>query len=179
MAKTWNTISKDLLFSSPFFELYKEKCETFTGKTLDAYYRMELGDWVQVIAITKEDQCVLIRQYRHGSKDTQLEIVGGVVENGEDPQLAAVRELAEETGYASENWSLLAKTRPNPAIQNNYMYTYLALDAEKVSDQNLDPFEDIEVELYSQESLKELLFSGEITHSLVYMSLLKYYLTRK
>ena len=179
MAKTWNTISKDLLFSSPFFELYKEKCETFTGKTLDGYYRMELGDWVQVIAITKEDQCVMIRQYRHGSKDTHLEIVGGVVEKGEDPKLAAIRELQEETGYASNNWSLLAKTQPNPAIQNNHMFTYLALDAERVSEQNLDPFEDIDVELYSHEDLKRMLLAGDVTHSLVCMSLLKYFLTRK
>lgn len=175
MSDTWKTLAKDLLFQSPFFELYKEKVETFGGKTMDAYYRMELGDWVQVVAEDEAGKLVMIKQYRHGSKDTHIEIVGGAIDKGEDPLEAAKRELLEEVGYESDEWEQLAITRPNPAIQDNRMFSYVAKNAKEVAEQDLDPYEEIDVVLYSKEEVKEMISKNEIDHSLILMSLMLYF----
>lgn len=178
MLKIWKTLSKNLEYGSPFFELFVEKVETFGGKVMDSYYRMELGDWVQVIAVDESDQMIMIKQYRHGNKKTHLEIVGGAVDKGEDVLLAAKRELLEETGYESSDWTKIAESSPNPAIQNNVMHTYLAKSAKKVAEQNLDPYEEIDLVLFSHDEVKKMLVKNEIDHSLVMMSLLKYYSLR-
>lgn len=172
--KVWKTLGKKEIFKCPFFTLFSEKCETFQNKVLDNYYRMELGNWVQVVVETEDDQILLIRQYRHGDKTEHIEIVGGVCDPGEDPLDAAKRELLEEAGYASEHWVLLGSSKPNPAIQNNTMFSYLAKNARKVSEQNLDPYEDIEVFHIAKRDLKEYLLTGNVKHSLVLMSLYWY-----
>lgn len=172
--KVWKTLEKKEVFKCPFFTLFSEKCETFQKKTLNDYYRMELVDWVQVVVETEDDQLLLIRQYRHGDKQEHIEIVGGVCDPGEDPLAAAKRELLEEAGYASENWTLLGSSKPNPAIQNNTMFSYFAKNAKKVSEQNLDPFEDIDVFSIPKADLRDYLLAGNVKHSLVLMSLFWY-----
>lgn len=175
MPKIWKTLEKTSLLKSPFFELFKERVETFHNKIMESYYRMELGDWVQVVARTVEGEYVMIEQYRHGNKKMHLEIVGGAVDPGEEHLLAAKRELLEETGYEGKDWVLLTESFPNPALQNNKMYTYFADNVKKVSEQALDPYEEIEVVLMSEEQLKEQVNQGNIDHSLILMSLLLHF----
>jgi 8-oxo-dGTP pyrophosphatase MutT (NUDIX family) len=116
--------------------------------------------------VTKNNEAVLIRQYRHGVRDVMWEIPGGVVEDDEDPLEGAKRELLEETGYTSSNIIPLGKFHPNPAIQTNTMYCYLALDAEKVGEQHLDGMEEIEVHLVPLDELIPMIQRGEFLHAL-------------
>ena len=76
-------------------------------------------DWVNVVAVTPEGKIVLVRQFRFGSNALSLEVPGGVMEEGEDPIAAGVRELSEETGYGGGKARLLGSVHPNPAIQDN------------------------------------------------------------
>lgn len=128
---------------------------------------IEAVDWVNVIALTPADEVVLIRQYRVGIAKVCLEIPGGMVDEGEDARTAAARELVEETGYTSDNWRLLGTVSPNPAIQNNYLHTYLALDARRTDAQRLDGSEIVTVETRSLAAVTDALRRGEIEHALV------------
>ncbi len=128
---------------------------------------LDCPDWVNVIPITPDDQVVFIRQFRHGVKEVTLEVPGGMVDAGEDPAAAALRELREETGFAGEAAEDLGYVYSNPAIMNNRTYTYVARDVQLVGELALDPFEQIEVVLYPLAEVPKLLATGAIRHTLV------------
>jgi ADP-ribose pyrophosphatase len=128
---------------------------------------IEAVDWVNVIALTPDERVVLIRQYRIGIEKVCLEIPGGMVDPGEDAEGAAARELVEETGYTARQWQKLGTVAPNPAIMNNYLHSYLALDAERTHEPHLDGSEVISVELVPLADITALLRRGAIEHALV------------
>lgn len=128
---------------------------------------IEAVDWVNVIALTRDERVVLIRQYRVGIEKVCLEIPGGMVDPGEDARTAAARELVEETGYTAPTWHHLASVAPNPAIQNNLLHSFLALDAERTHEQRLDGSEVLAVETVPLRELTARLVRGEIEHALV------------
>lgn len=160
--KPWKVLESS--YFRPRFRI--DKCELGNGNLLDATI-FEFRSWANIVALTKDGQVVMVKQYRHGVCDVLLEFPGGVVEDGEDPIEGARRELLEETGYTSSNITLIGKLYPNPALQTNTLYCYLALDAEKVSGQNLDAGEDIEVHLMPLDELVELAKRGEFPHALM------------
>ena len=128
---------------------------------------LECPDWVNVIPITEDGQVVLIRQYRHGISASTWEVPGGVIDRGEEPLRAAARELQEETGYAAEHVGLLGRVSPNPAIQGNWSYSFLAEGCRFTGARNLDPFEDIEVRLFSRDEIPPMIQREEICNSMV------------
>jgi ADP-ribose pyrophosphatase len=140
------------------------------------FYIIESRDWVNVIPLTADLQVVMVRQYRHGSREVTLEIPGGLLNTGDTPQEAAVRELLEETGYRAEDWTKIGVVSPNPAIFSNRCYTFLARDMKKVCDPLPDQTEDIEVVLVSLSDIPELIRKGEIDHALVITAFYWYFL---
>jgi 8-oxo-dGTP pyrophosphatase MutT (NUDIX family) len=143
-----------------------DQCELPNGMTIDGFV-LEYGDWAMVIALTKQGEVVLVRQYRHGAQKVILELPGGAMEAcDENPLQAARRELMEETGYASDNFVQIGCVSPNPANQTNLIYSFLALDAEKVSDQALDDTEDMEVVLKPLQEVITMAKNSELFQSL-------------
>ncbi|MBX3172549.1 MAG: NUDIX hydrolase [Candidatus Eremiobacteraeota bacterium] len=132
---------------------------------------VEAPDWVNVVARTVDGQYVLVRQIRHGIGAPSLEIPAGMVEPGEDPALAAARELVEETGYEPESIRLLGQVYPNPAFQSNTCFIYLADGCRRVREVSLDDGEEIAVELWSWPALLAAVRSGEIQHALMIAAL--------
>jgi len=144
-----------------------------TGKDHE-FYVIESPDWVNIVAVTDENNIVFIEQFRHGISGTVLEIPGGMIEDGEEPKLSAQRELLEETGYTSEEFIEIGKVHPNPALFDNLCYTFLAKSAKKIKEPEFEGTEDIETILYPSKDIMELIQKGDITHSLVINALFFY-----
>lgn len=128
---------------------------------------LKCPDWVNVIALTPGQEVVLIEQYRHGIDRVTLEIPGGMVDEGEGPVEAAVRELLEETGHAGGEPRILGVTTPNPAFQDNRLTTVLVPDCRLVAEPEGDAHEEIAVRLTPLADIPRLLREGEIHHALV------------
>lgn len=128
---------------------------------------IDAPDWVNVIAHTADDRLVLVNQYRYGIDAFSWEVPGGVIERGEDPVVAGVRELLEETGYAGTNARLLASVHPNPAIMNNRCHLVLVEDCRLVAPPAWDPDEEMETAVVPVEEVYVRARAGGITHSLV------------
>jgi len=124
-------------------------------------------DWVLVIAITPEEQVVFVRQYRHGVREVVLEIPGGIIDAGETPEAAAVRELLEETGYTAERVRVLGRLMPNPAMNSAHFHAVLAEGCRPTVAQSLDPFERIDVVLHPLSEVPAMLRRGELVHAQV------------
>ena len=138
-----------------------------TGRT-HTFYVIESPAWVNIIPLTPDGQIVFIRQYRHGTGEVTLEVPGGMVDpHDAAPADAARREMMEETGYDAETVVDLGSVAPNPAIQNNRCYTYLALDAWEAGPQRLEGAEEVEVVLVDPADVPHLVMSGQISHALV------------
>ena len=171
----WETLSSEYLIRRPWLTARRDVVKLPNGTVNDEFYVLEYPDWVNVIAITKDDRMVMIRQYRHGLRRTSYELVAGVIEDGENPMDAAKRELLEESGYAGGQWQEFMQLCANPSTTNNISHTYLAVGVEKVANQKLDETEDVEVHIMEKETVKQMIYNNEFVQSLMAAPLLKYF----
>ena len=127
-------------------------------------------DWCNVLAITANEEIVFVRQFRFGTDSDTLELPGGVLEPGESPRDAALRELREESGYAPGDPSSvepLLDVQANPALQDTRVHTFLARAvALAPGGTDFDDTEHCELVLVPLRELIARLDAGEITHSL-------------
>ena len=174
--KPWKRVSSRIERSFRIFDLRIDRAVSpRTGKEHE-FYVFESRDWVNIIPVTRDKEVVLIRQYRHGLGDIVLEIPGGIVEKGDAPLDAAIRELKEETGYSPSEMVCLGMAHANPAFLNNRCYSYLALDCFPDGPQDLDDKEDIEIVLKPLADIQKLIRDGEISHSLILAAFYRYYM---
>ena len=162
----WDMQENNLHADCRIFEVRKQRLKRRSDGLEGDFFVLDTNDWVNVLALTPDDKIILVRQFRYGSKEQSLEPPGGVVERGEEPVVAGLRELQEETGYVGEEPKLLGVVRPNAAILSNRCHVILVRNAQKTAELNFDQHEELVTELYPVKELKEMVRRGEITHSI-------------
>jgi 8-oxo-dGTP pyrophosphatase MutT (NUDIX family) len=178
MARGWKRVSSEPFHDHPGFRLLSEGFVSGrTGATIDALV-VDAPHWVSVLPVTSDGQFVLIRQFRFGSNVEELEVPGGLVDPGEDPIVAAARELREETGYRCERITSLGSVSPNPAFMRNRLHYFVAEGCVLEGEQEQDPGEDIAVELHSLASIDALIARGGLDHALAQLAFYRLALLR-
>ena len=162
----WKKLSSTYIHKGPWATLRIDKCEMPSGHIVEDYYVLEYGVWVNAVAITEDNKVLLIHQYRHAVEKVVLEIPGGVVDEGEENVEALRRELLEETGYQFDDFEPICTLYPNPSTSDNMVYSYLARGGKKVQEQSLDDQEEIIVEEYTIEEVKQMLLDNKIVQAM-------------
>lgn len=168
MIEPWEEISRELKGDYEVFRVHRTIRRSPRTGGDHPFHLIESVDWVNVIPVTPDGKLVMIEQYRHGSQAVTLEIPGGMIDDSDpSPAAAAQRELTEETGYHSDRIEFLGAISPNPAVQTNKCYSFLARNVLPIQDPELDHAEDIAVRLIDHDEVPRLIAEGKIDHSLV------------
>lgn len=162
---SWQTISSEYLNKHIYFTARRDRCVRQDGVIVDPYFVVELPTAATAFALTEEDKVVLVKQYRHPIADVSLETPGGFVDEGEEFATAMKRELLEETGYSFPEIEYLGKFAANPGILNNYTEMFFAKGGKKITGQQLDHNEEIEISEVTIEELIDLVMHQKIVQS--------------
>lgn len=171
----WKVLKSEYLFKRPWLTARRDTCQLPDGRIIDEYYVLEYPTFINVIAITKDNEMVLVRQYRHGLGRTCFELVAGCVEEGEDPMVAAQRELLEETGFSGGEWTETMCYSCNASAMNNLSHSYLAVGVERTDTQHLDANEDIEVYTFPKDEVHQMLLRGDFMQASMIAPLYKFF----
>jgi 8-oxo-dGTP pyrophosphatase MutT (NUDIX family) len=163
----WRRIDAERMQRCGIFDLDRVRFDPGDGRPEQRFWIIEAPHWINVIPLTPEGRVLMVEQYRYGIEGDTLEIPGGMCDPGESPLTAARRELLEETGYESDSWEELGWVHPNPAVQSNRCYTFLARDARKVAEPKPDTNESFVQHSYPLEQVPRLIAERRISHALV------------
>lgn len=164
----WKVDEPETLAETRLFRLLRRRAVSPSDPTRSGeFVVLEAPDWVNVVALTDDDEVVLIEQFRHGTEEITVEIPGGTVDPGEEPLGAGLRELREETGYGGGSAQIIGVVTPNPAMMDNRCHTVLVRGVERLGDAELEGLEEIATRLAPLADIPDMIRSGAITHALV------------
>lgn len=170
--KRWKKLGARSLARTKIFEVHAVEFQHPLQPAPREFAVISAPDWVNVVALTTGRELVLVRQFRYGIDDFSLEIPGGMIDPGEDPVAAGLRELQEETGFTGGQARMLGTVHPNPAMQNNRCHLVLAEGVERTAALAWDENEEMEILTRPVEDVYALAYAGRITHALVLDALL-------
>ena len=160
--KPWKTKSRlTVLDQRPWLLVENHTVELPDGRLIPDWPWIITPDYVNVVAITADKRFICFQQVKYGVEGTTLGIVGGFVEEREEPIHAAQRELLEETGYESTDWIPLGSYRVDPNRGVAMGYLYLARQARYVTPRNADDLEEQEIVLLTLSEIETALRRGE------------------
>ncbi|MBU6400471.1 MAG: NUDIX hydrolase [Verrucomicrobia bacterium] len=180
MIQPWKKVSSRAAGDFRIFTIRSDrKISPRTGEPHD-FFVIDATNWVNVIALTPDEQLVMVEQYRHGTNTVELEIPGGMMDGSDtSPVAAGLRELREETGYAGESARVIGEIRPNPAIMSNTCYTLLVERCRPQHAVQFDHSEDLVTRLVPVSEATDLVATGKIRHALVVVALYHFELWRR
>jgi 8-oxo-dGTP pyrophosphatase MutT (NUDIX family) len=163
----WTVRKSSYILKDHWITVRADTCEMPSGQTIEPFYVLEYPAWVNVVALTADDDVILVRQYRHGLQETILGLPSGTVEPEDaSPLEAAKRELREETGYASDRFMESGRLSANPATHTNLTYCYVATDVQPIAVPRMDDTEPIELVVMPLQAVFEQVVSGKLPQSL-------------
>ncbi len=171
----WEELDSEQVADCRIFDILSKRFRHPKRKTEGDFYVIRPRDWVNVLPVTPDYEMVLVNQFRFGVKQTSWEIPGGVIDEGEEPVVAGLRELREETGYTTSKARLMGSVHPNPAIQSNSCHMVLAEQVRLTETLQWDEHEEIVTQSFPIRDVFEMARSGEIFHSLTLNALLLFY----
>lgn len=176
----WDILDDKLLAACRVWDLRARRYRhPHSGKEGEFYY-LDSRDWVIVVARTTTGALVMVRQFRWGTDALSWEFPGGIVDAGEDPVAAGLRELREETGYVAKSGRLIGHCSPNPAILNNRCQVVFVDEVElAVEGTDWDEHEEMEVRIVPEIELFQWARDCRIGHALALTGLLFYQLEVK
>jgi ADP-ribose pyrophosphatase len=168
VADPWPRRGKERVTETRIFSVDRHRLVHPRHGTEHDFFILDAPDWCNIVPLTRDGQVVMVRQRRHGIDEETLELPGGVIDpEDRSPLEGARRELLEETGYRATSVEPLGSIAPNPAMQTNRCWSFLARDVERVADLALDGGEDIDVVLVPYAEIPARIARGEIAHALV------------
>jgi len=167
----------DVLLRAARFQVVRKTQITPDGKTHDREIVRHPGS-VVLLPLLEDGRVVLIRNYRVAVEQWLVELPAGTLDPGEDPSLAAHRELAEETGYRAGSLELLCRFYPSPGILDEQMHLFLATGLE-AGPASLEGGEQIEPCLVAWQEALEMARDGRIQDAKTLTGLLYYELLRR
>jgi 8-oxo-dGTP pyrophosphatase MutT (NUDIX family) len=170
--KRWKKFGARTVASTRIFEVQRVEFQHPAQPVPRDFFVINAPDWVNVVALTTSHELVLVRQFRFGIDEFSLEIPGGMIDPGEDPVAAGLRELQEETGYAGGRARLLASVHPNPAMQNNRCHFVLVEGVQRTAALDWDENEEMEIITRPVDEVYAMAYAGQISHALVLDALL-------
>ncbi len=168
----YDVVSSRTIYEGKIFTIKQDEIVLENGKTATRDI-LEHNGACAMLPIDEDGKIILVRQYRHPIKQTILELPAGKLEVGEDPEECAIRELEEEIGYKSNDFSFMFKTDIAVGYSSEVIYIYLAKGLEATG-QKLDEDEFLEIEKYSVDEVMSMIKSGEITDSKTIAGVLYY-----
>jgi len=158
----WKTVSRSLLLNhNKYLTVENHVIELPDGQTITDWPWIITPDFVNVLAITENNEFLCLRQTKYAVDGVSLAPVGGYIEPGEDPLVAAQRELLEETGYKAERWVNLGAFPVDGNRGAGVGHLFLAQDAHAVTQPNADDLEEMELLLLSRQEVETALAAGE------------------
>ncbi len=158
----WKTISSETILSDYHATVKRNKVELPNGAVIDDFYTLTIPDAAMVAAITADGEIILKSEFRYACGAEVIECPAGMMEKGEKPLIAAKRELLEETGYSSSDWTYLGPTLESTSKLTNTMHLFLEKNVVKTGEQHLDPNEHLDVMRVSLEAAAEMVMDGVI-----------------
>ncbi len=167
-------LGSEMLYQGPVFGLRRDEVIEPSGLRTKREVITHPGS-VVVLPVLPDGRIVMIRQYRHATRQYLWELVAGRKEPEETPKEGAARELLEETGYRAKRFKLFLDVFPTPGFLEERMYILLA---EGLTAGEAQPEEDekIEVRPYRLKELKQMIKSGRLKDAKSIAAIL-YYLT--
>lgn len=181
----WEAIKISHLVEDKWIDFREVDYRLPDGKIGPPYYNYSRKDYVIVVATDESGRFICVKQFRHGIREVTTEFPAGGIETGElslyvksgKPENfkakafeAAKRELQEETGYVSDDWEFMIAVPSNATMADNYAFIYRARNCKKVSAQELDDTEFINVYLMTDEELELLIDRGKFQQAIHVMA---------
>lgn len=160
--KSWKVLKSTLVLNNPWYKVRKDKVLLPNGVVIKDYFVSELNSVAMVFAITKSNDVVFVKQYRHPVKKVLLELPAGIYSSGESAKRVASRELLEETGYKARKLTSLGRILGYPTKDSHETRLFLAEDVILTKLARPEATEDIEVVLMPINNLLKLVKDEQI-----------------
>ena len=180
----WSPTQRKSLLKTRIMEVFAQESVSPEG-TDSSFIVLDAPSWVITVAVLNKEQALadfnideecflMVTQWRHGNEKLCTEFPGGVIDDGENPEVAAKRELLEETGYNANTITHLATVSPNPAIFSNSLHVYLARDLVNTKKLQLDHDEFVTATAIPVKEVIKNMGNSDYSHGLMATALMFY-----